>query len=388
MSNLSRNLSRECTATTLPPIDPETSMSTFFISSNKREPGYFSFLLVEHLVDLHNQLCENILRNELPALLLQRTEEGVKQKELFQMSDLNFFEEMEIEEHSGAYEMRILSVLIEKLSASDVRTPYLVHFNFNQITHKFFNKYFSKVCRVQRSAAAGGETVLPLFIFEGQVSAGNKIGDLKGKLKQTLLTTKQIEELRESIHDEQPQLIFLSRINTLMTFLNGKTKINEEMSLRAYLEALRYQFAEAAESVLRELKVNHIVHVYELFEEVLAEPLMEGIDTAFKTPIMRTSHIESLDQFFIQERKHVGELIKVMSRFCIRFLRDSPVVDGEEKLYGLVLEENADSVDLWGLNNEAKYREMMKVEWEEYLIFSAEEGLGLKHAYDLVKKLR
>ena len=71
MRNLERDLSRDCGAAFLSPIDKHTSMSMFFVSSDKTEAGYFCYALLEHLVDLHNQLCENIEKREV-GLLLQR----------------------------------------------------------------------------------------------------------------------------------------------------------------------------------------------------------------------------------------------------------------------------------------------------------------------------
>lgn len=84
---------------------------------------------------------------------------------MWAMNEGNFFSEMEIEAHSGAYEMKILSVLIEKYSANDVRVPHKVHLDFPQVTCKFFTKYFAKICRVKRNK--DGDTALPYFIFEG-----------------------------------------------------------------------------------------------------------------------------------------------------------------------------------------------------------------------------
>ena len=97
------------------------------------------------------------------------------------------------------------------------------------------------------------------------MSAGNKIGDLKQKLNQRELRQEQIDELKEALRDKQSQVVFLSRVNTLMAFLKGKKKLNEIMSLKEYLEALRYRFPEA-EGGLSQLRAEHIVHVYEVFE--------------------------------------------------------------------------------------------------------------------------
>ena len=82
-------------------------------------------------MDVHNSLCENIEKKEIGRALLQMSEGGVKEKELFSMNEWNFFEEMDLNEDSGAYEMKLLSVLIENFSVNDVRMSHKVHFDFN-----------------------------------------------------------------------------------------------------------------------------------------------------------------------------------------------------------------------------------------------------------------
>ena len=126
----------------------------------------------------HNRLCLKLICHDFPYLL-QRDKESVRYQEFFEMGDWNFFTSLE-----GKAETR-LRLFLEQLSTTDPFWGERIYVNLVEVTEKFFQEFFSKVCAVKMDS-------VPSFIFVGEVSGGNKLGDIKAQVKQMPLTNSSL----------------------------------------------------------------------------------------------------------------------------------------------------------------------------------------------------
>ena len=100
-----------------------------------------------------------------------------------------------------------------------------------------------------------------------------------------------------------------------------------------------------------DLRVMHIVHLFEVLEGLLFEDLIAETNPRYHLELNKEQKIEA-KKFYSQEQKYIGQLMTVLARLCIRNLRHNPKLAVNGDLHSLLFDGQDTFIDLWGVGQE------------------------------------
>ena len=207
--------------------------------------------------------------------------------------------------------------------------------------------YFDKIYRIDT-----GDKSIVQFKYVGEIDVGNKIGDVKDRVKQEALSEELKEVIAGRVDSRAMRLELLEKIDIALTFL-------QQAGAEATLPLLKYFniFKINANKLKLDglgLSVKHIVDLFEILEALVFEELVSETNPLYQVEL-KEEQKQEVKRFFDNERKSIDHLSTILARLCIRNLRHNPKLDVALELYNLLFDEYQTFIDLWGVNQEDSF---------------------------------
>ena len=137
-----------------------------------------------------------------------------------------------------------------------------------------------------------------MFKYSGEIDVGNKIGDVKYNVPQEIMTEEIKEAISARIDSTPLRLELIEKINMALTFLQ-QAGAKRELPLLNYLSIFKIN-VEKFKFDQMDLRVMHIVHLFEVLEGLLFEDLIAETNPRYHLELNKEQKIEA-KKFYSQE---------------------------------------------------------------------------------------
>jgi hypothetical protein len=187
-----------------------------------------------------------------------------------------------------------------------------VIYDFEEMEFRICFLYLSKICKI--------EETLPIFKFKLENIDESLIYEIKDRVKQQIYPGLKKEELERFIINREEKLTLFEQVSVICNYLrlNKAPKHAENYLIEDYCKRFRLEYNE--KKVFDKAKLSHLVHIYEVSEELVLDLLIDETYDLYKENLSNKQEKEFktvLDDNLINNEI----LLKGLGRFLFRFLR-------------------------------------------------------------------